>query len=190
MGGCTGCHGTGKRTIWVAGKPFILVHVPCPGCGGSGIVSRCETLFLAARNDNMDNLRLVKFANNFARRLNLVDEERVRLQIILDELFSNVLKYGYEDETARRHVEVGLTLENDQIIIEFVDDGRPFDPLTSPPPALDLPLEDRSMTGIGIAIVRGLVDEATYHRDDDRNHLTLRRIVAATPPSSVSTPAS
>ncbi len=46
------------------------------------------------------------------------------------------------------------------------------------------------MTGIGIAIVLGLVDEATYHRDHDRNHLTLRRIVVAAPPSSVSTLAS
>ncbi len=47
-------------------------------------------------------------------------------------LFSNVAKYGYEDETAPRHVEVGLALENDRMIIEFVDDGRPFDPLTTP----------------------------------------------------------
>ncbi len=41
---CTDCHGTGKRTIWVAGKPFVLAHMPCPTCGGSGIVSRCDAV--------------------------------------------------------------------------------------------------------------------------------------------------
>jgi serine/threonine-protein kinase RsbW len=136
---------------------------------------------LSLRNDSADLVRLAEFANEFAKRHNLADEECARLQIILEELFTNVVKYGYEDAPAggpaEGHVEVTLALDDDRLIIEFVDDGRPFDPLSNPPPDLDQPAEDRPIGGVGIAIVRALVEEAGYRRDADRNHLTLGRNV-------------
>ena len=139
------------------------------------------------RNDSADLVRLTEFANEFTRRHELADEDRARLQIILDELFTNVVKYGYEDAAAagegppEGHIEVALALEADRLIIEFVDDGRPFDPLTSPLPDLDLPVETRPVGGVGIAIVRALVDESEYRRDGNRNRLTLGRNVLRQP---------
>jgi anti-sigma regulatory factor (Ser/Thr protein kinase) len=140
---------------------------------------------LSLRNDSADLVRLTEFATQFARRHKLADEECARLLIILDELFSNVVMHGYEDpvgkENAEGHVEVALSLEADRLIIEFVDDGRPFDPLASLPPDLDVPAEERSIGGVGIAIVRALVDEAGYRRDGNRNRLTLGRTVLRRP---------
>ena len=136
---------------------------------------------LSLRNDSADLARLTEFASEFTSRHQLADEETARLQIILDELFTNVVDYGYEatagEERRDGHIEVALSLEGDRLIIEFVDDGCPFDPLTSPPPDLDLPAEERPIGGAGIAIVRGLVDEAGYRRDGNRNRLTLGRTV-------------
>jgi len=148
---------------------------------------------LSLRNDSADLVRLMEFGDEFSCRHRLADEERARLQIILDELFTNVVKYGYEDTTVEGHpegfpgghpeghIEVALSLEADRLIIEFVDDGRPFDPLTSPLPDLDLPAETRPVGGVGISIVRGLVDERAYRRDGNRNRLTLGRNVLRQP---------
>ena len=119
----------------------------------------------------------------------LADEDSARLQIILDELFTNVVKYGYEGVAAEGHaeghpeghIEVALSLKADRLIIEFVDDGCPFDPLTSPPPDLDLPVEERTIGGVGIAIVRALVDDVGYRREGNRNRLTLGRTVLRQP---------
>jgi anti-sigma regulatory factor (Ser/Thr protein kinase) len=136
---------------------------------------------LSLRNDNADLVRLTEFAIAFTSRHKLADEDGARLQIILDELFTNVVKYGYEDAAAQGHIEVGLSLEADRLIIEFVDDGRPFDPLASPPPNLDLPGDERPDGGLGIAIVRALVDDLGYRRDGNRNRLTLGRAVLRQP---------
>jgi anti-sigma regulatory factor (Ser/Thr protein kinase) len=144
---------------------------------------------LHLRNDNADLARLAEFAREFTVRHKLADDDSARLQIILDELFTNVVKYGYEGVAAEAqaeghpegHIEVALSLEADRLIIEFVDDGLPFDPLASPLPDLDLPVEERTMGGVGIAIVRALVDEAGYQRDGNCNRLTLGRTVLRQP---------
>ena len=140
---------------------------------------------LSLRNDSADLVRLTECATEFTRRHELADDERARLQIILDELFSNVVQYGYEGAAGAArgegHIEVALSLEDDRLIIEFIDDGSPFDPLASPPPDLDQAPEDRPIGGVGIAIVRALVDEAGYRRDGNRNRLTLGRTVLRRP---------
>jgi anti-sigma regulatory factor (Ser/Thr protein kinase) len=136
---------------------------------------------LALRNDDAELDRLVEFAGEFARNNSLPDEERSRLLIILDELFTNVVKYGYEGRPIEGHIEVNLSLDSGRLLIEFVDDGVPFDPLQSTPPDLDQPVEERPLGGVGLAIVRALVEEAGYRRDGDRNRLTLGRKVAIPP---------
>jgi serine/threonine-protein kinase RsbW len=140
---------------------------------------------LNLRNDNADLGRLSEFAGDFAVRHKLADEDSARLQIILDELFTNVVKYGYAGAAGAGHpegqIEVALSLEADRLIIEFADDGAAFDPLTSPPPDLDVPVEERTIGGVGIAIVRALVDEAEYRRDGNRNRLILGRTVLRPP---------
>jgi len=136
---------------------------------------------LSLRNDDAELYRLLEFAGEFARRAGLPDEERSRLLIILDELFTNVVKYGYAGKPEQGHIEVDLSLKDGRLVIEFVDDGIPFDPLTAPPPELDAPLEERQLGGVGLAIVRALVEEAGYRRDGDRNRLTLGRKVAIPP---------
>ena len=59
--------------------------------------------------------------------------------------------------------------------ISFVDDGQPFDPLAFRGPDLEEAAEERGIGGLGIHIVRSLVDQARYRREDDRNHLHLVR---------------
>jgi len=77
-----------------------------------------------------------------------------------------------------RRIEVVLSLNAGELTIDFSDDGRPFDPLIAAPPDLDQPLADRPVGGLGLHILRSLVDHARYRRDGDRNRLVLTRAIA------------
>jgi anti-sigma regulatory factor (Ser/Thr protein kinase) len=119
--------------------------------------------------------RLLAVAEAFARDCGFADDERARLLIILEELFTNVATHSNAQSVAAT-----LGLSRGRLTIDFVDDGPPFDPLTHLGLDLDVPSEERPIGGLGIAIVRGLVDKARYRREGSRNHLRLaRRIVPA-----------
>ena len=62
-----------------------------------------------------------------------------------------------------------------EVTLEFRDDGRPFDPLAAPPPDLRSPMEHRSTGGLGIHLLRSLVDAAEYVRLGSENVLTLKK---------------
>ena len=132
---------------------------------------------LSLRSDPDQLGRLVGFAEGFARRHTLPDGERVRLLIILEELFINAVRHGYGDAPEGR-IEIDLAFDAGRLKIEFRDDGRPFDPLTESLPDLDEPVAKRRIGGLGLRILRSLVDDARYSRDGARNHLVLTRNVA------------
>ena len=119
--------------------------------------------------------RLAKFVEEFATTHDLAEAERARLLIVLEELLTNVAKYGYDADGAAGTVTVVLALEGDRLSIEFEDDGKPFDPLAQAPPGLDQAVEERSVGGLGLHIVRSLVEAARYAREEGRNRLVLER---------------
>ena len=121
------------------------------------------------------------FVAGFAARHRLDEVERARLLILVEELLTNLLKYGYAAEAARGRAEIALRREGDHVVLEFADDGRPFDPVAAPPPDLDLPLDERPVGGLGLHLVRSLVEEARYERVGARNRTTLLRRLGAPP---------
>lgn len=99
------------------------------------------------------------------------------LNVALDEVLSNIIRYGYPD--GREHeIKIRVSIERGMVVAEVEDDGRPFDPLAAPPPELDAPIEQRAVGGLGIHIVRTLMSEVTYTRVADCNRLTLKRMLA------------
>ena len=120
--------------------------------------------------------RLLPRVEAFAEAQGLDPRCAFQLQLVLDELITNVLSYGYIDKD-EHEIEVRLKREGDVLTLKLVDSARPFDILTAPPPELDLPLEERARTvgGMGIHLVKNMVDEIAYERRDDRNILTLTK---------------
>jgi len=116
---------------------------------------------------------LQTFASEFAQRGSLSRDERARLSIILEELFTNSDTHGYRPEGGS--ITVALALSASLIEIDFEDDGPPFDPLSVDGPTLDAPGDERAIGGLGLHLVRSLVDEAHYHREGGRNCLHLVR---------------
>jgi serine/threonine-protein kinase RsbW len=127
------------------------------------------------RGETSEAPRLHSFADDFARQTRLSASDRGRVLVILDELFSNIVRHGYDANRPTCTVEIVLALEDRKLRIELTDDGRPFDPLSAAPPNLDLPPAQRRVGGLGIHIVRNLVGEAHYTRKGGYNCLTLSR---------------
>ena len=107
-------------------------------------------------------------------------QERVTstILLLLDELPSNVIKYGHPDGTGAEHdIGVRIWLDETAFTIEIEDDGAPFDPTVprAAMPADEGPWEDRPVGGWGLALVRQTVDELAYRREQSLNQLTLRK---------------
>ena len=94
------------------------------------------------------------------------------LRVVGEEVLTNLAKYGFEPGEAPA-TELLLSFTEDAAVLEFRDQGRTFDPLGQPPPDLDAPLAERSVGGLGLILLRALVDEATYAREGTMNVLRL-----------------
>jgi anti-sigma regulatory factor (Ser/Thr protein kinase) len=99
------------------------------------------------------------------------------LNVALDEVLSNIAKYGYADD-GLHSIRLRLTVSETAIEAEVEDDGIAFDPLSFPSPNLDVSPAERKVGGLGIHFVRTLMNEVTYARAADRNRLVLVKYLA------------
>jgi serine/threonine-protein kinase RsbW len=125
-------------------------------------------------NDLAELERLGRVVEEFGRRQRLSPARLFDLQLAVNEVFTNVVQYGFDDERPHEIV-VRLMTGADEVVIEIEDDGRPFDPLTAPAPRLDVPLEERQPGGLGLYLARRVTDAMDYRRDGGRNIVRLRK---------------
>jgi anti-sigma regulatory factor (Ser/Thr protein kinase) len=115
--------------------------------------------------------------DDFSAAHGLTRNDTWPFHVALDEILSNIVKYGRSGREGDGRVEIRLDL-HDTVALEMVivDDSDPFNPLEAEAPDTTLGVEEREIGGLGIEIVRRLMDTIEYDRVDDRhNRLTLRR---------------
>jgi phosphoserine phosphatase RsbU/P len=96
------------------------------------------------------------------------------LNLALEEILTNIISYGYTDN--REHeIKVRLSVQPGEVKAEVEDDGQPFDPLAAPEPDTAKSLEERPIGGLGIHLVRKLMDNLEYKRQGERNLLTMKK---------------
>jgi serine/threonine-protein kinase RsbW len=98
------------------------------------------------------------------------------LNVVLDEILTNVISYGYADG-AEYVIVVDVDVADGAVVMEVVDDGVAFDPLAEPAPDLRGGLHQRRIGGLGIQFVKHLTDSCCYRRADGKNHLRIVRRV-------------
>jgi anti-sigma regulatory factor (Ser/Thr protein kinase) len=100
------------------------------------------------------------------------------LNLALDEVLTNIVSYAYED-ARNREILVRLRLEEHDAVVEVEDDGRAFDPLARPRVDFDARAGSDTVGGLGIELVRRVMDDVVYRREGGRNVLVMRK---AAPP--------
>jgi serine/threonine-protein kinase RsbW len=137
---------------------------------------------LKARNDLTDLPVLRDALERFGIEQGVPSKALIELQIVLDEIASNVIKYAWPQGGAHQFL-VRATVDEAGGELEVIDDGRPYDPRTAPAPPRASSGRRPTPGGLGIHIVKQLVDRIDYERVGDHNRLKLmkRFIVEALP---------
>ena len=123
--------------------------------------------------------KLHPFLSEFCTREKLPADIVPDLELILEELATNVMKYGGV-ESGADCCRIELERRSDKVEIRFSDAGAPFNPLTRAEVDTSLPIEDRPIGGLGIHFIKHLTDSQHYEFLDGRNVLTLvKKVVPA-----------
>lgn len=106
------------------------------------------------------------------------------LTLILDELITNIIDYGYADFD-EHPIDVSIGIDGTILNIRIEDDAKEFNILEAPEPELDVPLDERvrPIGGMGVHLVKNMVNLIQYERKDGKNILKLTKNIAACCPS-------
>ena len=100
---------------------------------------------------------------------------QMQIDIAIDELFSNIAQYAYSPKTGKATVRVEMTEDPMAVVITFIDNGIPYDPLAKADPNVSLPADDRQIGGLGIFMVKKSMDEINYEYKNGQNILTIKK---------------
>lgn len=131
------------------------------------------------KNDLADLARVAEELWSFCRDRGLSEEESADFRLVLDEVVSNTIRYGYADRDPHE-ITVRASVAGGRLTLEIEDDGRAFNPLEAPPPDVTLPIEEKPVGGLGLLLLRSVMDELDYRRSGERNVLRAVRAIGRT----------
>lgn len=103
---------------------------------------------------------------------------RLQLELVIDELISNIVRYAYGDDGGDITVQLEWEEDPAAVVLTFVDQGVPYDPLQRQDPDVSLPAEQRQNGGLGIFLVKQLMDRLEYQFTDGQNVFTVWKYVS------------
>lgn len=125
--------------------------------------------------------RLNGILEHFAQQHQLSQRVVYPVNLALDEILTNVISYGYQD-SGEHQIQVRISLDAEVLTAEVEDDGRPFNPLERADPDLDASAEDRPIGGLGIYLLKTMLDSVEYRNQGGRNLLVMKKRVTPTQP--------
>lgn len=126
----------------------------------------CHGMF-NAETGNVDDV--IAFISSLSSCLS--ERKRQYLDLAVEEIFVNICLYAYQMPPGT--VRVAFEESDGSVSVEFQDDGVPFDPLAQEEPDLSLSMADRPRGGLGILLIRRVMDEVHYDRKDGKNSLRI-----------------
>jgi serine/threonine-protein kinase RsbW len=146
----------------------------------------CE-LAIPARLANLASI--AAFTEDAVRAWSQTPQEAYDIQMAVDEACANIVSYAYPDEVDGL-IELAIMCGDDACTVTIHDHGAPFDPIAIPDPDIDAPLEARSIGGLGLFLMRRLMNEVRFHFDEqDGNTLTMvKRRATVSPAAQTGTP--
>ena len=132
-----------------------------------------KELTLAATVENIETV--TGFVNAQLELMDCPIKAQMQIDIAIDELFGNIAHYAYNTEVGSANVRVEVSEAPLAVIITFIDNGVPYDPLGKDDPDITLSAEEREIGGLGIYMVKKSMDEITYEYKDGQNILKIKK---------------
>ena len=131
-------------------------------------------LKIAALNENLPEV--LKFIGENLEQTGCKPADSTRIEVAVEEIFSNIANYAYNPETGSAKVSVELSDDPVKVIISFTDNGKPYNPLAKEDPNLKLSLSERERGGLGIFMTKKFMDKVSYEYKDGMNILTIEKL--------------
>ena len=122
--------------------------------------------------------KVTAFVNDLLEEHGCPLKAQTQIDIAIDEVFGNISMYAYTPKTGPATVCVDFEENPPAVIITFIDNGKSFNPLSAEEPDITLPAERRKIGGLGVFIVKKIMDDVIYEHEDGRNILRIRKVLA------------
>lgn len=119
--------------------------------------------------------RVAAFVERFAETEGFDPMELYRINLALDELFTNTIEHGFPGRESEADISIAMRREGEMIIVRYEDNGPEFNPLQATEQDTELDLLERPIGGLGLQLIASTFDAVSYERIDDRNVTTLRQ---------------
>jgi len=118
---------------------------------------------------------VMDFINNELERKTCSSELLGNIILAVEEIFVNIASYAYQSPGGRATVSIAA---GEEAVIRFEDTGKPYNPLDHPDPDVTKPLMERDIGGLGIFLVKTIMDKVDYMRIDNKNVLVMTKKLA------------
>ena len=124
----------------------------------------------------VENIKKVtEFVDEQLEKLECPIKAQIQIDIAIDELFGNIAHYAYHPELVSAAVRVEVTEKQLSVVITFIDNGTPYDPLAAREPDTTLSAEEREIGGLGIYMVKKSMDDISYEYREGKNILKIKK---------------
>lgn len=96
------------------------------------------------------------------------------LNLVLEEALTNIILYGL-DQNSKQYIDINFNKTDEVLIVTIIDDGSEYDPTLKADPDITLPAEERPIGGLGIFLIKKIMDNVQYQRKENRNYLILTK---------------
>lgn len=132
-----------------------------------------EELTIQADLENLDQVQA--FIAEILEKAGCTAKTRTQIELAVEEIYVNIAHYAYPSETGSVTVRCSVQGDPIQAVIQFRDEGIPFNPLEKEDADITLPAEERQIGGLGILMVKKTMNAMEYRYEDGKNILTLRK---------------
>jgi anti-sigma regulatory factor (Ser/Thr protein kinase) len=115
------------------------------------------------------------FIRNIMKEAGVSDDEAARVELAAEEVFVNIALYAYKESESRGDIAIRCEAGPKSVFLEFADGGTPFNPIERKLPDVSLAAEEREPGGLGIFMVRKIMDAIEYRREEGRNVLSMSK---------------
>ena len=125
-----------------------------------------------------ENLPIVNdFVEKHLETVNCPMKAHMEILLAVEEIFVNIANYAYEPEKGNAVVRVEFSEDPVTVVITFIDQGIPYNPLEREDPDIHQAAEDRDIGGLGVFLIKNTMDDVTYEYKNGQNILQVKKNV-------------